>query len=137
MAVTKVIGKIQFSAPSEMGDKLFSAPNGTWAPNTDVYRTIEGLVVKLELAGVSRENVEINISGNRLRIAGERLDICRNKHCEFKEMQISYGPFEKVLDVPSGYDLSQATAIYCNGFLRIDVPAATGQSVKSLQIPIH
>ena len=39
-------------------------------------------------------------------------------------MEISYGPFESVLDLPSGYDLSQAKAIYVNGFLRIDVPAA-------------
>jgi len=39
-------------------------------------------------------------------------------------MEISYGPFESMLELPPGYDLSRAKAIYLNGFLRIDVPMA-------------
>ena len=51
-------------------------------------------------------------------------------------MEISYGPFESVLDLPSGYDLSQAKAIYVNGFLRIDVPAAHQTQSKTTKVPI-
>jgi HSP20 family molecular chaperone IbpA len=51
-------------------------------------------------------------------------------------MEISYGPFESVLDLPSGYDLSQAKAIYVNGFLRIDVPAALQSQSKTTKVPI-
>ena len=49
-------------------------------------------------------------------------------------MEINYGPFETVLDLPPGYDLGQAKAIYVNGFLRIDVPPAqpgAGQADQS------
>ena len=38
-------------------------------------------------------------------------------------MEINYGAFEAVIDLPKGYDSSQARAAYQNGFLRIDVPA--------------
>ncbi len=51
-------------------------------------------------------------------------------------MEISYGPFESVLDLPSGYDLGQAKAIYVNGFLRIDVPAAHQPQSKTTKVPI-
>jgi HSP20 family molecular chaperone IbpA len=43
-------------------------------------------------------------------------------------MEITYGPFESVLELPAGYDLSQAKAAYLNGFLRIDVPLAQRQT---------
>ena len=51
-------------------------------------------------------------------------------------MEISYGPFVSELDLPSGYDLGQAKAIYVNGFLRIDVPAAQQPQSKTTKVPI-
>jgi HSP20 family molecular chaperone IbpA len=41
-------------------------------------------------------------------------------------MEINYGAFEAVIELPKGYDLTQARAAYQNGFLRIDVPALAG-----------
>jgi HSP20 family protein len=82
------------------------------------------------------ENLEITIEENRLRISGNRPDCCRAPKCSFLIMEISYGPFESVLDLPSGYDLTQAKAIYVNGFLRVDVPAAHQQQTKTTKVPI-
>jgi HSP20 family molecular chaperone IbpA len=45
-------------------------------------------------------------------------------------MEINYGPFETVVEVPQGYDLAQARAVYLNGFLRIDIPLAQRSSRK-------
>ncbi len=100
-----------------------TARNGAhWVPNTDVYATDEGLVIKLELAGMRSENLEITVEGNKLRISGQRPDGCRASKFSFWVMEINYGPFENVLELPPGYDLTQAKASYLNGFLRIDVP---------------
>jgi HSP20 family protein len=109
--------------------------NGHWVPNTDVYATGNSLVVKVELAGMKSDSLEITVEGNRLRIAGTRPDCCRADKCNFLVMEISYGPFESVLELPPGYDLSQAKAIYVNGFLRIDVPMAQPHS-KMTKVPI-
>jgi HSP20 family molecular chaperone IbpA len=51
-------------------------------------------------------------------------------------MEISYGPFETALDLPPGYDLSRAKAMYVNGFLRIDVPPAQQAAHKTTKVPI-
>ncbi|MDW8382963.1 MAG: Hsp20/alpha crystallin family protein [Verrucomicrobiota bacterium] len=95
-----------------------------WQPNTDVYTTDDGLVIKVELAGMSSEHLEIIVEGNRLCIRGHRPDSCRAARCNFMIMEISYGAFERVLELPPYYDLNRARAMYVNGFLRIDVPVA-------------
>src|SRR5438105_7881823 len=93
-----------------------------WIPNTDVYATEGQLVIKVELAGMRKEDLELTVEGNRLKISGHRPDGCRAPKCTFLVMEINYGAFESIIEVPSAYDLGQARAAYQNGFLRIDVP---------------
>jgi HSP20 family protein len=123
MAMCKVSSAVHFVTRSVTGGQQ-EAPRTHWVPNTDVYATDNGLVVKVELAGMRSEHLEITVEGNRMRIAGNRPDGCRAAKCSFLVMEISYGPFESVLELPAGYDLGQAKAAYLNGFLRIDVPIA-------------
>ena len=101
---------------------------GHWVPNTDVYSTDTGLVIKVELSGMRSDNLEITVEGNRIRISGDRPDTCRSSKASFLVMEINYGPFESVLELPSGYDLSKASASYLNGFLRVDVPPSSPPS---------
>ena len=112
MAVTKVSSHTQFVTRASAVSGRESAANGHWVPNTDVYSTDSGLVIKVELAGMRSENLEITVEGNRLRISGDRPDTCRAHKASFLVMEINYGPFESVLELPNGYDLSQARASY-------------------------
>lgn len=109
-----------------------------WVPNTDVYATDEGLVIKVELAGMRKEDLELVVEGNHVKITGHRPDGCRPPKCKFLVMEINYGTFESVLELPKGYDLTLAKAIYQNGFLRIDVPihasVKIGREARSLRI---
>jgi len=133
MAMCKVSSSVHFVTRSAGGRE--SSARAHWVPNTDVYATDNGLVIKVELAGMRSDNLEITIEGNRLRVSGNRPDGCRAPKCSFLVMEINYGPFETMLELPQGYDLGQAKAAYLNGFLRIDVPVAQAQ-VKSTKVPI-
>ena len=106
-----------------------------WIPNTDVYAADEGLVVKVEIAGMRREDLELAVEGNRLLITGQRPDGCRVPGVKFLVMEINYGSFECVIEIPAGYDLCQAKASYQNGFLRVDVPLSRTSS-KSVLVPV-
>jgi len=132
MAMCKVSSSVHFVTRSGGGRE---GSRAHWVPNTDVYATDNGLVVKVELAGMRSEHLEITVEGNRLRISGNRPDGCRASKCSFLVMEINYGPFESVLELPPGYDLSQAKAAYLNGFLRIDVPLVQ-MSAKNTTVPI-
>ena len=114
-----------------------SSNEGHWAPNTDVFLTDDKMVIKVELAGMRREDLELTVVGNQLRIAGHRVDECRQGKCRFIVMEVNYGPFETILDLPAGYDLSTARAAYQNGFLRIDVDERSSGTSKSVSIDIE
>lgn len=136
MSLNKVSSTFQFATRP-----LDEAGRGTsslasWTPNTDVYVTEEGLVIKVELAGMKREDLELTVEGNRLRINGQRPDGCRGPKCKFLVMEINYGSFESVIELPDGYDLSQAKAAYQNGFLRVDVPPRATGGISSISVTV-
>ena len=135
MALNKISSTVRFVSRSTTVGGRDGSANGHWVPNTDVYVTDSGLVIKVELAGMKSENLEINVEGNRVRIRGNRPDCCRAAKCSFLVMEINYGPFESYIELPPGYDLGKAKAAYLNGFLRIDVPVAVSNS-KSTKVPI-
>ncbi|HUC84157.1 MAG TPA: Hsp20/alpha crystallin family protein [Candidatus Acidoferrales bacterium] len=136
MAVTKVSSTIHFVSHNSTMGKSGDTATGRWTPHTDVYEGDSGLVIKVELAGMKSDSLEIVVEGQRIRITGVRPDCCRGPHCNFLVMEINYGPFETVLDLPAGYDLTRAKAIYVNGFLRIDVPPAQHPHIKTTKVPI-
>ena len=113
-----------------------SGPPTHWVPNADVYTTDDGLVVKVELAGIRREDLELVVEGNHLLITGQRPDSSRMPGIKFLVMEIHYGSFECVIEVPSGYDLCQARAGYQNGFLRVDIPLAVKLSSKPVIVAV-
>jgi HSP20 family protein len=136
MAVTKVSSTIHFASRNSAMGGAGETATGRWTPHTDVYVGENGLVVKVELAGMKSDSLEIIVDSQRLRISGDRSDCCRSPQCSFLVMEISYGPFETVLDLPTGYDLARAKAIYVNGFLRIDVPPSQQPYHKTTKVPI-
>lgn len=94
-----------------------------WVPNADVYLADGKLVVKVELAGLTHQNVELSIDGTRLLIRGERPDGSRSSPCKFNASEIHYGAFQCAVEIPAGFAIAHALATYRNGFLRIDVPS--------------
>ena len=131
MAMCKVSTTVDFVRRYSVGERP-----AHWVPNTDIYSFEEGLVIKVELAGMRSENLQITVEGNLLKINGERPDGCRSPKCNFLAMEINYGPFENILELPPGYDLTQAKASYLNGFLRIDVPHAPKQTLKRTKVTV-
>ncbi|MBL6763371.1 MAG: Hsp20/alpha crystallin family protein [Verrucomicrobiae bacterium] len=93
-----------------------------WVPNTDVYVTAKYVVIKVELAGISKEDLDLTVEGRRMTISGVRHDEQRPADSKFQVMEIDYGEFSTSVDVPPGYDITKAKAAYHNGFLRIEVP---------------
>jgi HSP20 family protein len=135
VAMTKVNVLLHNLQETSMSHKKRTSNSGHWVPNTDVYVTDDTLVIKVELAGMKREDLELSIEDNRIMISGQRPDNCRTAKCNFLVMEINYGSFECVIEIPKGFDLNHAQAAYQNGFLRVDVPKASPPPSKRA-IPI-
>ena len=96
-------------------------PSGRlWYPSADVYQTPDGWLVKVELAGVSAEEIEIDIQANQLYIAGIRRDkMCSAVGVSFHQMEITYSRFEKTLEFPDAIEGASLEHNFDNGLLII------------------
>lgn len=90
-----------------------------WYPAADVYQTPDGWVVKVELAGVSAEDIVIEIQGNVLYIAGCRKDRSCAAGIAYQQMEITYSNFEKTLRFPASIDNAKVEHEFENGLLII------------------
>lgn len=100
--------------------------HNTWTPNTDVYETAEHLIVKMELAGIQREDLEITLQDRLLLVRGYREDPSRQRpnRCSFRQMEIDYGFFERRIVIPRTVNGHRVRAVFHNGFLHIELPKA-------------
>ena len=90
-----------------------------WYPAADVYQTQDGWAVKVELAGVAAEDIEIEIQGNVLYIAGCRKDRSCSAGVSFHQMEITYSSFEKTLKFPAIIEGAVIDHMFENGLLII------------------
>jgi HSP20 family protein len=95
-----------------------------WYPAADVYQTPDGWVVKVELAGVSPEDIEIDIQGNVLYIAGCRKDRSCAAGVSYQQMEITYSNFEKTLRFPSTIEGAVVEHEFENGLLIVTLRKA-------------
>ena len=95
-----------------------------WYPAADVYETNEGWLVKVELAGVSLEDVEIDLQGDTLYIAGTRRDTTCTHDTFHHQLEITYSRFEKTLKFPCFVDAARLDYDYKDGLLIVRLRAA-------------
>ncbi len=95
-------------------------PSGRlWNPAADVYRSPDGWVVKVDLAGVCSDDLEISISGALLSIRGCRRDSVYREGFSYHQMEITYSRFEKVIQFPTPIEGATVVQDYSDGFLII------------------
>jgi len=95
-----------------------SRPSGRlWCPAADVYRTRDGWIVKVDLAGIKPEDVEIGINGPVLRISGSRRDGICGEGISHYQLEITYSRFEKTIQFPRSIEHASVLRDYRDGLL--------------------
>ena len=95
-----------------------------WRPAADIYRTPEGWVVKLELAGVRQEDVNVVTSGSELFVSGVRRDRFVEEGWSHHSMEITYSHFERVIELPCDLDRASVSIESYDGLLLVRVGAS-------------
>lgn len=97
-----------------------------WRPNTDVYETSKGIIVKMEIAGVKQNDIDITYENGKLIVRGRRPDYSVPDRVQCKQIEINYGEFERVITFERSIDRSIDTdnikATYKEGMLFIFIP---------------
>lgn len=107
----------------------------TWAPAVDIYETPDSLVLKAELPGVSRENIDIQVRDNTLTLKGERRFEREVKDENYLRIERSYGSFQRAFSLPTVIQQDKIKAVFTDGVLEVTLPKA--EEVKPKQVKIE
>jgi HSP20 family protein len=96
-----------------------------WHPPVDVFEMEDAYVVKVELAGMSKEEISVIVDCSTLTITGCRNDSSGKEKLRYRQMEIKYGVFAVCLRLPEDVDVDAVEAVYKNGFLESRLPRKT------------
>jgi HSP20 family protein len=97
-------------------------PSGRlWNPAADVYHSNDGWIVKLDLAGICSDELEIQIRDSVLQISGCRRDTHYREGFVYQQMEITYSRFEKTIQFPAPIEGASLKHDYNDGFLIINL----------------
>ena len=98
---------------------MFTLAERKWKPQMDIYETPDEIIILAEIAGVNKEDLELEISSKAVKIHGNRTEFPRVENITYRLAEIQYGRFERILYLPSPIDTEVVSASYSNGFLQI------------------
>lgn len=103
-----------------------------WTPAADIYETESGYTIALDLPGIKREALEIDIDDNRLMVKGTRLvDSSAARRSERPR-----GKFLRSFTIPGSVDQGSIGAEYKDGVLQIRLPKRTEQKAQKIEVKI-
>ena|SRR5215204_3629615 len=103
-----------------------------WTPASDIYETETGYLIAIDLPGINREALEIDIDDNRLVVKGVRAVAESRQH----RSERPRGKFLRTYSVPGSVDQANIAAEYKDGVLQIRLPKQTEQKPKKIDIKI-
>ena len=92
-----------------------------WKPRTDVFENDESLVIIMELSYVKYDEIEIEYGGEFIAVRGYRMETEFLPKSHFYKMEIDFGPFEKIINLPFRVDFNSLERVYENGFFIIKI----------------
>jgi HSP20 family protein len=108
-----------------------------WAPQMEVYQRGNELVAQADLPGLTPDDVQIEVEGGVLTVAGERRQAAEDQHDGFYRSERSYGAFSRSIVLPDGIDENRVTARFEHGVLEITIPLPERQQQRGRRVQIQ
>jgi HSP20 family protein len=93
-----------------------------WHPPVDAFESDEEFVVIVDLAGVPKDSINITYQEPDLHISGTRTGARAAGKIKFHQMEINYGPFERIIRIEASVQADEIRAQYKDGFLFLHIP---------------
>jgi HSP20 family protein len=116
------------------GTRPANGPGRQWAPAMDLVETDDHLVLKADLPGLDKDDVEIEVSDGVLTISGERKTEHEEREDGYHRVERAYGRFSRSLSLPDGIDAEQVKANFDKGVLEVRIPKPAERKPHRVQI---
>ena len=124
-------------------NRLFDLPYGEtgreseffgWAPPMDLYEDNNNLVVKAEVPGLKKEEIDITLHEGSLVISGERKTESQEGDGDASRSERYFGRFQRALELPKPVDPNKVTATYKDGILTVTLPKTEESKPKQITV---
>lgn len=105
------------------GSGGYVGPMNSWSPPADVFVAGGKVVVRFDVAGVPREDIDLTYDGGELRVSGTRLEREDEQKESYWQMEIPHGPFERTVKIPMPVNADRIEeAVLRDGILEVKLP---------------
>jgi HSP20 family protein len=111
---------------------------GDWLPPVDIYENEQHeIVLRAELPGLKREEIDIRVENSTLTLRGERKRDSEVKQDQYHRVERSYGAFSRSFSLPSTVNSEKVTASFTDGILTITLPLREEAKPRQIQVQVH
>jgi HSP20 family protein len=124
-------------------DRFFEAPLARtseflgWAPAFDVYEEKDNFVIKAELPGMKKEDINVSLHDGDLIISGERKGETKSEGTEIYRAERYFGKFQRTVSLPTAVAAGQVKAEYKDGVLTVTLPKAEEAKPKQIEVNVN
>src|SRR4051812_43948881 len=146
MAIVKVDPFREFAAMRDRMNRLFgnvhlrdedTSLRGSWVPAVDIFENDNhDLVVRAELPGLSREDIEVTVENNTLILKGTKKFEQEVKEENYRRIERSYGTFHRSFTLPTTVDTSKVGADFKNGVLTVKLPFREEARPRTINVDV-
>jgi HSP20 family protein len=108
-----------------------------WVPEIDVFEHGNSIVTKIDLPGMKKEDVKVEVTDGHLAISGERASETEGTRGTVYRAERSYGGFYRSLPLPEGVKVEDVKATFTNGVLEVAIPLPAKVEGNPMQVPIR
>ena len=113
---------------------MFSFSKTTWKPQLDIYETAEKIYITAEVAGVDKEQLDLDVNPRAVRLSGKRVGPPPAPNGRYRLAEIQYGYFERILYLKTPVDTENVIARYKKGFLYIELAKMPNSAAHKVTI---
>jgi HSP20 family protein len=111
--------------------------SGSFVPAVDIYEDQNGITLKMEVPGVSEQDINISLENNTLTVSGERKFEKNEKEENFHRIERRYGSFTRSFSLPNTVDAEKVDAGYESGILSIQLGKKAEAKPKQIKINVN
>ena len=146
MAIVRVDPFREFAAIQDRMNRLFGNAyvrdedtgfRGNWAPAVDIYETENhDLVVRAELPGMTRDDVQVTVENGTLVLKGEKKFDAEVKEEHYRRIERTYGAFHRSFTLPNTVDTTKVGADFKNGVLTVKLPFREEAKPRTINVEV-
>lgn len=123
---------------SDIMDEFFNdavtSRKNSFAPSIDISETDKQYIIDVEVPGIDKKDIELNIDNNMLTISGERSFNKEEEGKQYHRVESHYGTFNRSFRLPDNVESDSVKAAYNNGILNITVDKSEDKLKKQIEI---